>query len=85
MFCSDIPVGFGSLLSTWNAISTNILIMTTNLLRKGGESDLAAAINQPDADPFDLLCYIVFSTPLRTRRERAISVHQQLQEMLYAA
>jgi hypothetical protein len=32
--------------------------------------DLAATVNQPDADPFDLLCYIVFSTPLRTRRER---------------
>ncbi len=43
-------------------------------------SDLAAAIKQPDADPFDLLCYIVFSTPLRTRRERASSIHRQLQE-----
>ncbi len=42
--------------------------------------DLAATINQPDADPFDLLCYIVFSTPLRTRRERASNVHRQLQE-----
>ncbi len=42
--------------------------------------DLAATVNQPDADPFDLLCYIVFSTPLRTRRERASSVHRQLQE-----
>jgi type I restriction enzyme R subunit len=42
--------------------------------------DLAAAINQPDADPFDLLCYIVFSTPLRTRRERASAVHRQLQD-----
>lgn len=42
--------------------------------------DLAATVNQPDADPFDLLCYIVFSTPLRTRRERASNVHRQLQE-----
>ena len=26
---------------------------------------------QPDADPFDLLCYVAFNAPLRTRRERA--------------
>jgi len=26
---------------------------------------------QPDADPFDLLCYVAFNVPLRTRRERA--------------
>jgi type I restriction enzyme R subunit len=29
------------------------------------------AANQPDADPFDLLCHIAFNAPLRTRRERA--------------
>jgi type I restriction enzyme R subunit len=33
--------------------------------------ELAAATNQPDADPFDLLCHIAFNAPLRTRRERA--------------
>jgi type I restriction enzyme R subunit len=33
--------------------------------------ELAAAANQPDADPFDLLCHFAFSAPLRTRRERA--------------
>ncbi|MGD0088425.1 MAG: DEAD/DEAH box helicase family protein [Planctomycetota bacterium] len=26
---------------------------------------------QPDADPFDLLCHIAYNAPLRTRRERA--------------
>lgn len=41
---------------------------------------LAAATNQPDADPFDLLCYIVFSTPLRTRRERANALRRALPE-----
>ena len=29
------------------------------------------AANQPDADPFDLLCHLAFNAPLRTRRERA--------------
>jgi type I restriction enzyme R subunit len=33
--------------------------------------ELAAATNQPDADPFDLLCHVTFNAPLRTRRERA--------------
>jgi type I restriction enzyme R subunit len=32
---------------------------------------LAETAQQPDADPFDLLCYIAFNAPLRTRRERA--------------
>jgi type I restriction enzyme R subunit len=33
--------------------------------------ELATAANQPDADPFDLLCHIAYNAPLRTRRERA--------------
>jgi type I restriction enzyme R subunit len=33
--------------------------------------DLASAANQPEADPFDLVCHIAFNAPLRTRRERA--------------
>ncbi len=33
--------------------------------------ELAAATQQPDADPFDLLCHVAFNAPLRTRRERA--------------
>jgi len=32
---------------------------------------LAEEANQPDADPFDLLCHLAFNAPLRTRRERA--------------
>jgi type I restriction enzyme R subunit len=33
--------------------------------------ELAKSANQPDADPFDLLCHVAFNAPLRTRRERA--------------
>ncbi len=33
--------------------------------------ELASAANQPEADPFDLLCHVAFNAPLRTRRERA--------------
>ncbi len=33
--------------------------------------ELRSATGQPDADPFDLLCYVAFNTPVRSRRERA--------------
>ena len=33
--------------------------------------ELAETAQQPDADPFDLLCHLAFNAPLRTRRERA--------------
>jgi type I restriction enzyme R subunit len=33
--------------------------------------ELAAQAEQPEADPFDLLCHVAFNAPLRTRRERA--------------
>jgi type I restriction enzyme R subunit len=33
--------------------------------------ELATAMNEPAADPFDLLCHVAFNAPLRTRRERA--------------
>ncbi len=33
--------------------------------------ELTKATQQPDADPFDLLCHVAFNAPLRTRRERA--------------
>jgi type I restriction enzyme R subunit len=32
---------------------------------------LAEKVGQPEADPFDLLCFVAFNAPLRTRRERA--------------
>ena len=33
--------------------------------------ELAEHSRHPDSDPFDLLCHLAFSAPLRTRRERA--------------
>jgi type I restriction enzyme, R subunit len=32
---------------------------------------LAAVMQQPEADPFDLLCHLAFSAPVHTRRQRA--------------
>ncbi len=41
---------------------------------------LAEVTNQPDADPFDLLCYVAFNSPLRTRRERAERIRKERKE-----
>ena len=41
---------------------------------------LASAANQPDADPFDLLCHLAFNAPLRTRRERAEHLRKDKQD-----
>jgi type I restriction enzyme R subunit len=38
--------------------------------------ELATALNQPDADAFDLLCNVAFSAPIRTRRERVEQLRQ---------
>jgi type I restriction enzyme R subunit len=39
--------------------------------------ELIAASNQPDADPFDLLCQVAYSAPIRTRRERAEKLRKE--------
>ena len=41
---------------------------------------LAEVTKQPEADPFDLLCYVAFNSPLRTRRERAERVRRERKE-----
>ena len=38
---------------------------------------LRASSNQPEADPFDLLCHLAFNGPLRSRRERADRVKKE--------
>ena len=44
----------------------------TRLEERGIDFDqLRSTSNQPEADPFDLLCHLAFNGPLRTRRERA--------------
>ena len=38
---------------------------------------VATALQQPEADPFDLLCHVAYHTPLRTRRERADKLRRE--------
>ncbi|BET67916.1 DEAD/DEAH box helicase family protein [Opitutales bacterium ASA1] len=48
-----------------------------HLAERGVDFDhLALTADQPDADPFDLLCHLAFNAPLRTRRERARRLKQ---------
>lgn len=56
--------------SGWSEPEQRTVII--NALEERGISfeELAKVTNQPDADPFDLLCHVVYSAPLRTRRER---------------
>jgi type I restriction enzyme R subunit len=44
--------------------------------------ELASAANQPEADPFDLLCHIAYNAPLRTRRERADRLRKDKKDFL---
>lgn len=44
--------------------------------------ELTKVTSQPDADPFDLLCHVAYSAPLRTRRERADRVRKERREFL---
>ena len=40
-------------------------------------TELAEVAQQPEADPFDLLCHLAFNAPLRTRRERAQRLREE--------
>ncbi len=43
--------------------------------------ELAASSEQPDADPFDLLCHLAWNAPLLTRRQRAEAARRQTQDL----
>src|SRR5207253_4802205 len=42
--------------------------------------ELVESTQQPDADPFDLLCHLAYNAPLRTRRERAERLRTKKQD-----
>ncbi len=48
------------------------------LANRGIDLDqLRRIANQPDADPFDLLCHLAFQLPVHSRRERATRFRQR--------
>ena len=59
-------------------------MIVEELLERGIDVEsLAETLNKPEADPFDLLCHLAYSTPLRSRRERADRVRHD--EMVFFA
>lgn len=43
--------------------------------------ELASSAEQPDADPFDLLCHLAWNAPLLTRRQRAERARGQAEDL----
>ncbi|MCK6557110.1 DEAD/DEAH box helicase family protein [Candidatus Binatia bacterium] len=44
--------------------------------------ELTKVTSQPDADPFDLLCHVAYSAPVRTRRERVDRLRKERRAFL---
>jgi type I restriction enzyme R subunit len=57
--------------SKWSAPDERAIIISSLEERGISFEELAEAAKQPDADPFDLLCHVAYSAPIRSRRERA--------------
>jgi type I restriction enzyme, R subunit len=55
----------------WSAPDERATIIAALEERGISFEELAEAAKQPDADPFDLLCHVAYSAPIRSRRERA--------------
>ena len=56
---------------TWMDVDRRSEVVSELEKRGIDVQSLAEVANQPDADPFDLLCHFAFQTPVRTRRDRA--------------
>jgi len=69
-----------SLRQAWAAPQDRAAIISALADRGIDFDDLATATDQPDADPFDLLCHLAFSAPIRTRRERAQRLRTERQD-----
>jgi hypothetical protein len=60
-----------ALQSAWANPDTRSEVLRELTERGISFEELAASSEQPDADPFDLLCHLAWNAPLLTRRQRA--------------
>jgi len=67
----DLVPSSHALRETWTNLTKRGELIAQLEERGISFADLAEQIEQPEADPFDLLCHLAFNAPLRTRRERA--------------
>ncbi|MBS7348961.1 MAG: DEAD/DEAH box helicase family protein [Comamonas sp.] len=70
-----------ALQSAWVNPDTRMEVLRELTLRGISFAELAASSEQPDADPFDLLCHLGWNAPLLTRRQRAESAKRQTQDL----
>ncbi|MGC8731177.1 MAG: EcoAI/FtnUII family type I restriction enzme subunit R [Halothiobacillaceae bacterium] len=70
-----------ALQSAWANPDTRAEVLRELTERGISFEELAAASEQPDADPFDLLCHLAWNAPLLTRRQRAEAAKRQAQDL----
>lgn len=66
-----------ALQSAWADPATRQQVLHELAQRGISFEELAVSSEQPDADPFDLLCHLAWNAPLLTRRQRAEAARRQ--------
>ena len=70
-----------ALQSAWANPGTRAEVLRELTERGISFDELAASADQPDADPFDLLCHLAWNAPLLTRRQRAEQAKKAAQDL----
>ena len=70
-----------ALQSAWADPDTRAEVLLELTERGISFEELAASSEQPDADPFDLLCHLGWNASLLTRRQRAEAAKRQAQDL----
>ena len=70
-----------ALQSAWANPDTRIEVLRELTERGISFEELASSSEQPDADPFDLLCHLAWNAPLLTRRQRAELARRQTNDL----
>jgi type I restriction enzyme R subunit len=70
-----------ALQSAWASSDTRTEVLRELTERGISFEELAASADQPDADPFDLLCHLAWNAPLLTRRQRAEQARKAAQDL----
>jgi len=70
-----------ALQSAWANPDTRAEVLRELTERGISFEELARNSEQPDADPFDLLCHLAWNAPLLTRRQRAEAAKRQTQDL----
>lgn len=70
-----------ALQSAWVNPDTRSEVLRELVERGISFEELSASADQPDADPFDLLCHLAWNAPLLTRRQRAENAKKATQDL----